>query len=229
MVYPKASSEADLAGEEGDPDPGAADGRVADLKGVHHLDRESQPAAGFGQKGLVALFPPAEGVVLADEDLPDAEPLPEDVPDELVSRRLGVFEGKGDQDEDVHARGGDEADLLLQGCDQVEGPPLGVKDHLGVGLEGDRHGRATLPARLIDQLPEDEPGAEMDPVKLPMVDGAPESAEVFRCLGSRPKTACPLNVGVHSINPVNFKHNSFTPLRQFDARKKSVKHAIVGL
>ena len=169
--------ETNLAGEEGFPDFRAADDGIADAKGVHHLDLEAQPAAGFGQEGLVPLPAPAEGVVVADEDPPDPQPLPEDLPDELLRRRPGVFEGKGDQDEGVDPEAGEEADLLLQGGDQVEGAPLGVEDHLRVGIEADRHGRAPLTVRLFDEPPENETVAEMDPVEI--ADGHEGALQAF--------------------------------------------------
>ena len=37
---------------------------------------------------------------------------------------------------------------------------------MGVGFEADDHGRTTLPARLFDQPPEDEPVTQMDAVEV---------------------------------------------------------------
>ena len=67
------------------------------------------------------------------------------------------------------------SDLLLQGGDQVEGPPLRVEDHLGVGIEADDHGRTFLTARLFDEPAEDKLMAEVDPVEVADGDdGAPQ-------------------------------------------------------
>ncbi len=99
----------------------------------------------------------------------------------------------------------DEADLLLRGGDQVEGPPLRMEDHLGVGLEADHHGRTALPARLFDEPPEDEAMAEMDPVEVADGhDGALQTGgDIFAAPDHVHKTR--LNLldcqRYHSINP----------------------------
>src|SRR3989339_812592 len=97
----KRSGIADFPCEDGLSDPCAADGLVADLKGADHLDFKSQSRSGGGQEGFISLLPPAEGVVMTDDDFPNPEPFPKHVMDELLRRGPGVFEGKRDQDEGV--------------------------------------------------------------------------------------------------------------------------------
>jgi len=113
---------------------------------------------------------------MADENLPNPEPFPKDVIDELLGRGPSVVEGKRDQDEGVDPKVGNVPDLLFRGGDEVEGPPLRMKDHLGMGLEADHHGRALVPMRLFYEMAENMLMAEVDAVEVADGDdGAPQT------------------------------------------------------
>ncbi len=83
----EVSGRPDVTVENGVPDPGAADDVTAFGYSPEGLHGEPQGPSPTGEEGLVSFLAAAEAIIVADEEFPDAEPPPEDVPDEASADR----------------------------------------------------------------------------------------------------------------------------------------------
>jgi len=151
---------------QGVPDAGAAHEDALDLHALDGLHVEPQLFAHAAQERLVARLAVPEGRVVADDELLEVEPVPEDAPDELLGRRLRELRGEFDEDDRIDAQAFDQLQLLLERRQEIERASLGVQDLLGVGLEGQDDAAALPVGGLRDDLPQKPLVREVDPVEV---------------------------------------------------------------
>ncbi len=154
------------------PDPGGRDRLAVHVDRRDDVDPEPQSFAESPKRVGAAGSVAPEPVIVADDQLTQAEARQQDIPDELLGKvpREGARELQEDRVIEARQR---EGLLLLIGRGQQPGRGLGPHDRQGMRVEGDQHRDEPLRRGLLAHAVEHGPMAAVQPVERPDGDRGP--------------------------------------------------------